>query len=108
MEKRPTPHHRIIFVCTNERPPGERPCCAAADGGTLRTRLKEMVKARRLRGRIRVSQAGCLDRCEDGPNIMVFPDNVWYSQVEGSDLDRILDEVVDSLRQDGALPRNFE
>ena len=101
------PYARIIFVCTNEREPGERPCCAHGGGAALRDRLKEMVKERRLRGRIRVSQSGCLDRCEEGPNIMVFPSNVWYSHVCEVDLERILDDIVAELEQEGALPRGY-
>jgi len=108
VEKRLQPHKRIVFVCTNHREPGERVCCADRGGAELRDRLKAMVKERGLRGRIRVSQSGCLDRCEDGPNIMVFPDNVWYAGVGLDDLDAILDDAIASLRAEGALPRGYD
>ncbi len=107
MEKRPVPHRRIVFVCTNQREKGERVCCADGGGHQLRDRLKTMVKERKLRGRIRVSQSGCLDRCEDGPNIMVFPENIWYSHVTEDDLEYILNALVQSLDEEGALPRAF-
>lgn len=97
MEKQPVPYQRILFVCTNERPPGERPCCAAKNSAAIRATLKEMVEERGLRGRVRVSQSGCLDRCGTGPNIMVFPDNVWYSSVTLDDVDSILNDLVASL-----------
>lgn len=108
MEKRCQPHKRIVFVCTNQRAPGERVCCADRGGAELRDRLKAMVKERGLRGRIRVSQSGCLDRCEDGPNIMVFPDNVWYAGVRPDDLNVILEDAIASLRAEGALPRGYD
>lgn len=97
MDTNSLPFEKIIFVCTNERAEGERVCCMSAGGGELRDTLKAMVKARQLRSRIRVSQSGCMDKCEDGPNIMVFPDNIWFSHVTAVDLEPILDAVVHSL-----------
>ncbi len=97
------PHDKIIFVCTNRREPGERICCAVGGGCELRDALKGMVKARGLKGRVRVSASGCMDKCEEGPNVMIFPDNVWLSGVRASDLQPILDAVVRSLETDGPI-----
>lgn len=108
MQKRPLPYAKILFVCTNERTSGERVCCAHRSGGAIRAKLKEAVKARKLRGRVRVSQSGCQDRCEDGPNVMLFPDNLWYSHVAEDDVETILDEVVAALEREGQLPRDYE
>ncbi|MBX7255909.1 MAG: (2Fe-2S) ferredoxin domain-containing protein [Candidatus Hydrogenedentes bacterium] len=94
MQTNALPHEKIIFVCTNVREPGERVCCAGAGGCELRDKLKAMVKARQLRSKVRVSQSGCMDKCEDGPNIMIFPDNVWLSGVHESDLNAIVDAVA--------------
>lgn len=96
MEKRALPFQKIVFVCTNKRENGERASCGKC-GEDLRDRLKAMVKERRLNSRIRVSQSGCQDRCEEGPNIMVFPDNVWYAHVQDADLEAILDDIVATL-----------
>ena len=103
METNALPHEKIIFVCTNQRAEGERVCCMSGGGCELRDRLKAMVKARQLRSKVRVSQSGCMDRCEDGPNIMVFPDNVWFSRVTEADLEAILDAVIRSLETGEAL-----
>lgn len=108
MEQQPLPYKKIVFVCVNQREPGERVCCANGGGVSLHAKLKEMVKERGLRGRIRVSKSGCLDRCEDGPNIMVFPDNVWYSQVTEADIETIFEGLVASLRAQGQLPRGYK
>lgn len=91
------PYEKIIFVCTNRREPGERICCAEGGGCELRDTLKEMVKARGFKGKVRVSASGCMDKCEDGPNVMLFPENIWLSGVHASDLQPILDAVVRSL-----------
>jgi (2Fe-2S) ferredoxin len=67
---------------------------------------KDRVKALGLagEGKVRVNKAGCLDRCEEGPCVVVYPDGVWYTYVDRSDIDEIIDrhvvngEVVERLR----------
>ena len=103
MQQNNLPFEKIIFVCTNQRAAGERVCCANGGGCDLRDKLKEMVKARQLRSRVRVSASGCMDKCEDGPNVMIFPDNVWLSGVTESDLEPILDAVARSVETGAAL-----
>ena len=97
MEKHTFPYSKIVFVCTNQRAPGERKCCANGGGAALRAKLKALVKARGLASQVRVSQSGCLNRCESGPNIMVFPDNAWYSGVGETDLDLLIDALAAGL-----------
>lgn len=84
------PYQKIVLVCTHERDPHKRVCCRRNGGDALREKLKSMVKARGLKPYIRVSASGCLDKCEEGCNLLILPDNVWYSQVEENDLDAIL------------------
>jgi (2Fe-2S) ferredoxin len=108
VEQQGLPFHKIVFVCVNQRDPGERVCCADGGGQVLRDKLKAMVKDRGLRGRIRVSQSGCMDRCEEGPNMMVFPDNVWFSAATEADLEPMLDAIVEDLRKEDALPRAYD
>ncbi len=97
MQKRPMPHPKLVLVCTNCREDKSRKSCGDCGGVEIRDKLKAMVKERKLKGKIRVSKSGCLDRCEQGPNIMVFPDNVWYLEVQESDLETILDEIAATL-----------
>jgi (2Fe-2S) ferredoxin len=101
MEEKPLPHEKVVFVCTNRREPGERVCCAERGSVELHARLKELVKERGHRVRIRVSKSGCMDRCEDGPNVMIFPDNVWLCGVEERDLEAILDRLVADVERGG-------
>jgi len=92
MEKNPLPYRKIVFVCTHERVPGERTCCGPKGGVDFHATLKAMVKERGLRTRVRVSKSGCMDRCEFGTNLMVFPDNIWYSNVTEADLPGLVDQ----------------
>jgi (2Fe-2S) ferredoxin len=98
------PFERIVFVCTNVRAPGERVCCGGQGSAALHTRLKEMVKAKGLRVRVRASQSGCMDRCELGPNVMIFPDNIWLTKVGEEDLEGIVAFLAGegTLSADGA------
>ena len=83
-------HH--VFFCLNERPADDpRGDClrhGAMDGWA---HTKQAVGALKLKG-VRINKAGCLDRCEHGPVCVVYPDNVWYSYVDASDLDEIVTE----------------
>jgi (2Fe-2S) ferredoxin len=79
------------FFCLNERINGED-CCAAHDAKTLFDYAKSKCKEIGLNGagNVRVNKAGCLDRCEHGPVMVVYPDAVWYTMVDTSDVDEII------------------
>ncbi len=82
-----------VFFCTNLREDG-RPCCASHDAQAVRDYAKERVKALGLAGKggVRVNNAGCLDRCEEGPCIVVYPEGTWYTYVDREDIDEIIRE----------------
>jgi (2Fe-2S) ferredoxin len=83
-------HH--IFFCLNQRSNGEA-CCAdhAAQAGF--DHCKQSVKKAGLAGvgGVRVNKAGCLDRCAGGPVAVVYPDETWYTFVDNSDIDEIVE-----------------
>jgi len=85
-------HH--IFFCTNDRgPDAERPSCGRCGSEAMRDHAKQRVKELGLAGpgKVRVNQAGCLDRCEEGPVCVVYPEGTWYTYVDESDVDEIID-----------------
>jgi (2Fe-2S) ferredoxin len=84
-------YQRHIFFCVNERGSGEA-CCAKLDAMAAFDRCKSQVKAAGLDGigKVRVNKAGCLDRCAAGPVAVVYPEAVWYSYVDLSDVDEIV------------------
>jgi (2Fe-2S) ferredoxin len=101
-------HH--VFFCTNQREPepggNTRPCCAAKGASALRDYAKKKVKAAGLAGPggVRINNAGCLDRCEEGPCVVVYPEAVWYTYVDEHDVDEIVEshlkggQVVERLK----------
>ena len=98
-------YERHIFVCVNERSPEDpRGSCAAKGSAAIRDRLKAELKTRGLARRMRANQAGCLDLCELGPTVVVYPEQVWYAGVTLEDLPEIIEchliggEPVERLR----------
>ena len=83
-------HH--LFFCLNERGNGEA-CCANHDAQAAFEHCKSRVKAAGLAGPggVRVNKAGCLDRCAGGPVAVVYPEGTWYTYVDHSDIDEIVD-----------------
>ncbi|MGD9020795.1 MAG: hypothetical protein PVF46_03295 [Lysobacterales bacterium] len=99
-------YQRHVFFCTNDRGAGaERPSCNQCGSAALREYAKARVKDLGLagQGKVRVNSAGCLDRCEEGPAVVVYPEGVWYTYVDEMDIDEIIEEhliggrVVDRL-----------
>lgn len=91
-------YERHLFFCLNRREDGRR-CCAEHGAESLQAYAKERVKALGLAGpgKVRVNKAGCLDRCDEGPVAVVYPEGVWYTYVDRSDID----EIVESHLRDG-------
>ena len=93
VEVRKLKHH--IFVCTNERPPGHpRGCCKERGSEELVQLFKSKLKDAGLKGEIRAQKAGCLDTCEFGPTVVVYPEGVWYGPVKASDVDEIVQSHI--------------
>ena len=83
-----------LFVCTNRRPEGhKRGSCAAGGSEHLRDYMKARAKELGI-ANIRVNSAGCLDRCELGPCLVIYPEGVWYKVTTTADVDRVLAEHV--------------
>jgi (2Fe-2S) ferredoxin len=91
-----------IFCCTNRRPAGHpRGCCAERGSEELRDYMKDQAKKLGLKD-VRVNMAGCLDRCELGPCIVIYPEGVWYSVRDKADIDEVLNVHV---KQGGRVHR---
>jgi (2Fe-2S) ferredoxin len=90
-ESDPPPFFRAhVFVCCNRRPDGHRRgSCAARGAEALRDYMKARAKELGLSG-VRVNMAGCLDRCEFGPTLVVYPEGIWYRAETREDVDAIL------------------
>jgi len=98
-------YERHVFFCLNQRSNGEG-SCAEHNAQAAFDHCKARVKAEGLAGagKVRVNKAGCLDRCAGGPVAVVYPEAVWYTFVDHSDIDEIVErhikrgEVVERLQ----------
>jgi (2Fe-2S) ferredoxin len=86
-------HH--VFFCVNQRDDG-RECCNQHDAEGVRGYAKDQIKKLGLSGpgKVRINTAGCLDRCEEGPVLVIYPDNVWYHYIDKDDVDEIIREHI--------------
>jgi (2Fe-2S) ferredoxin len=84
-----------IFICGNYRT-AEHPrgCCDPEGQAVLQKHFKKRLAARGLRANVRANQSGCLDQCEHGPNVVVYPDAVWYGGVTLDDVDEIIESHI--------------
>ena len=84
-----------IFVCCNRREPGHtRGCCNPDGSAALRACFKAELKGRNLGPLVRANQSGCLDQCELGPTVVIYPQGIWYGGVRLEDVPRIVEETV--------------
>ena len=92
MNQSSSPYRCHIFICVNDRH-GERKSCA--DGASLEIKdyLKDQVEKRGWKPRVRVSHCGCMGLCAKGPNVMLYPQGIWFDDVTKADADQILAEV---------------
>ncbi len=85
---------RHVFVCHNTRPAeAPRPSCTADGKSELHTRLQQLSRAAGLADKVRINKSGCLDQCEHGPTVVVYPDAVWYGNVQPDDAAAIVEEL---------------
>ncbi|MDA8637508.1 (2Fe-2S) ferredoxin domain-containing protein [Rhodospirillales bacterium] len=88
-----------VFMCMNERPEGhERGCCASKGAVKLRNYMKAKTKELGI-DQTRINQSGCLDRCELGPTMVIYPEGVWYSCKTAEDIDEIISEHLQNGRR---------
>lgn len=85
----PLYYRRHVFCCVNMRASGHpRGCCSTKGAIKLRAHMK--ARAKGLPG-VRVNAAQCLDRCERGPTVVIYPEGVWYSVRTTEDVDEIVE-----------------
>jgi (2Fe-2S) ferredoxin len=103
-------YEKHIFICTNQRVDKPRPSCGEAHGLELVKEFKKQLKERGLNISMRAQKTGCMDICEYGPNIVVYPEGVFYGKVQLSDVEEIVTEhlinnrIVERLRIDFSKP----
>ena len=84
-----------IFICINEREPGDpKGCCAAKGGREVAAAFKKGLYDRGLKRIVRANKAMCLDQCAQGVTVVVYPEATWYGKVTLADVDEIIEEHI--------------
>ena len=81
-----------VFFCLNQRENGEA-CCMNKGAEAAFDHMKARVKKLGLsgEGKVRINRSGCLDRCAQGPLMVIYPQAIWYTFVDNDDIDEIID-----------------
>lgn len=92
-------YERHVFFCQNQRVNNEA-CCNNHGATEIREYAKAKIKELKLsgKGKVRINQAGCMDRCSEGPILVVYPEEVWYTYVDKDDVDEIIEEHIKNGR----------
>jgi (2Fe-2S) ferredoxin len=86
---------RHVFVCTNERPAGHpKGCCLEKGSEQVRAAMKAELKRRGVGGLVRANASGCLDACEFGVSMVIYPEGIWYGRVTPEDVPQIVEKTV--------------
>ena len=92
-----------IFICQNQRPEGhERGCCLSKGSDKLLNYMKARLKELGVQN-LRVNKAGCMDQCEKGPALVIYPQGVWYTPKSIEDMEEIIQSHILSKKQVSAL-----
>lgn len=87
-------YKKHVFICTNQRAEGQRKSCGEECGMNLVREFKKQLKERQIDFPVRAQRSGCLDACEHGPSMVVYPEGVFYGGVKESDIGQIIDEHI--------------
>jgi len=86
---------RHVFVCVNERAPGNpKGCCRSKGAEAVRDEFKKRLHEIGLKGAVRANAAGCLDQCETGVTVVIYPEQVWYGHVTVDDVAELIERHV--------------
>jgi (2Fe-2S) ferredoxin len=83
-----------VFCCTNTRPETHwRGCCTSRGSKALCDYMCRLGMAMGVR-RIRINHAGCMNVCEHGPVMVIYPEGVWYKYETQADVEEIMKRHV--------------
>jgi (2Fe-2S) ferredoxin len=92
-------HH--IFICSSFRPSGEmKGKCSKKGAMNLIPYIEEEILDRGLDALL--TSTGCMKQCDNGPVMVIYPENYWYGRVESEDA---VDEILDALEDGDAAEK---
>ena len=96
-------YNKHIFVCVNERSSdSSRGDCSSCGGREIRSEFVRLINKYGLKGKVRANKSGCLDSCELGPTVVIYPMGIWYNQIT---IKNVYEIFQTSILQDGIVDR---
>jgi (2Fe-2S) ferredoxin len=87
--------NKHIFICENKRPGDDpRGCCEDKGGSRVKDKFKKRLKELGLNSTVRANTSGCLDACEFGVTVLVYPEQIWYGRVTPNDVEEIIQSHI--------------
>jgi len=84
-----------IFVCENVRPEGHPlGCCSEKGSKELRQLFKDRLSHLGIKSDVCANAAGCLDACEFGMTVVIYPEQTWYGKVTPEDVEEIIENHI--------------
>jgi (2Fe-2S) ferredoxin len=88
-------YQKHIFICENRRDDQDvRRSCGQKGSENFRELLKNEIKSRGLKGKIRINRAGCLGTCKQGISMVIYPQGIWYGKLSNEDIPEIIEKTV--------------
>lgn len=88
-------YNKHIFICENKRPDGHpRGCCLDKGSAVIREHFKRRLKELGLNSEVRANASGCLDACEFGVSVVVYPEQIWYGNINLEDVEEIIQSHI--------------
>lgn len=101
-------YKKHIFICTNQRPlDADRISCGEEHGMALVAAFKKLIKEKGLQAEIRAQKTGCMNTCELGPSVVVYPEGIFYGKVQLDDVEEIVNEHLINNRVVKRLVMDF-
>jgi (2Fe-2S) ferredoxin len=82
-----------IFICANQKAEGKA-CCGEKNGLELIEKFREVLNEKGLKGKVRAQKSGCLDACNFGPALVIYPEGTYYGHIKLEEVERIVNEHV--------------
>jgi (2Fe-2S) ferredoxin len=93
-------YEKHIFICDNQRDPSERVSCANQNSKEILKYMKQKGKDLGVEYKFRIQRSGCLDRCEEGPTLVCYPEGKWFRIKNVEEADRFLEKYLKENDQD--------
>lgn len=81
-----------VFVCIANRPPQAGASCGSAGSAKVMELMQFALMENNLMEKVRINGCTCLGPCDDGVNLVVYPEGVFYSKVTPDDVGTIVQE----------------